>query len=325
MLYSKILKYLACPRCFNELNFEDKQVVCSNHHVFPIIEGVPHLLIDLQDKGAVQTAELYGRLWKKNNYSVIGTSTSTWHWDRIQEVLPHPVIHGHIGVEVGCGSGYDTYLLAKKYPNVTFLSFDISEGVFTAKMLTQGLPNVFLFRASALNIPIKTKSCDFVYSYGVLHHLPDPYRGFKEVIRILKPDSPLSLYLYEKHESSFWKAKAIQVVSWLRKLTSSFSPKTLEILAMVFSPFVVVFFSWPAQILMRFHCTQRIAQKIPFNFGTGLFSVRGDLYDRFGAPYEYRFSKRDLMGWYQSVQCKDPFFGKMKDSAGWVTSARTSL
>lgn len=322
MDYSKILTYLACPKCLSDLHLEDLQMGCTQGHVFPIIEGISHLLTDVQDKDAIQTAKLYGRLWKKNNYWELGTVPSNWHSDKIQEVLPHPIVHGNVGVEIGCGSGYDTYLLAKKHPHVIFLSFDMSEGIFTAKKLTENLSNVFLFRASALDIPIKTQSCDFVYSYGVLHHLPDPYRGFKEAVRILKPAAPFSLYLYEKHESSFWKAKAIQVVSWFRKLTSSFPPKTLEALAIIFSPFIVIFFSWPAQVLKRFRYTQKIAQKIPFNFGVGLFSVRGDLYDRFGAPYEYRFSREDLIRWYQSLQCENYFFGKMKESAGWVTSAR---
>ena len=324
MIFEKILTYLCCPKCFADLERQQEHLVCFHGHRFPIVEGIPHLLTDplANMKDVSQTAELYGELWKKNNYYAIETAPSTWHFDKIQEVFPGPIITGHVGVEIGCGSGYDTYLLAKQYPNVTFLSFDISEGVFTAKKLVRNLPNVFLFRASALHIPIKTKSCDFAYSYGVLHHLPDPYCGFKEVVRILKPSSPFFLYLYEKHEDNFWKEKAVQIVSWMRRLTSRLSPKTLEILSIMFSPFVVIFFSWPAQVLKQFHCTSRIAQKIPFNFGTGLFSVRGDLYDRFGAPYEYRFSRKDLVEWYQNTQCEDYFFGKMKESAGWVTSAK---
>jgi len=31
---------------------------------------------------------------------------------------------------------------------------------------------------------------------------------------------------------------------------------------------------------------------MPFDFGTGLFSLRGDLYDRFNAPIEHRFRAR---------------------------------
>jgi len=324
MPLTEILTYLSCPQCFSDLNFDANKLTCNRGHLFPIIKEIPHLLVmDSQEKGIIQTAELYGRLWKKNNYYAEKIAPDSWHFDKVQEVFPTSIVTGSIGVEVGCGSGYDTYLLAKKYPSVIFLSFDISEGVFTAKKLIQDLPNVFLFRASVLYIPIKTRSCDFVYSYGVLHHLPDPYRGFKEVVRILKPSAPFFLYLYEKHEDTFWKAKAVRVTGWMRKLTSNLSPETLEVLSIVLSPFIVMFFSWPARVLEKFRGTRSIAQKIPFNFGTGLFSIRGDLYDRFGAPYEYRFSKKDLIEWYQSTQCEDFFFGKMKESAGWVTSART--
>ncbi len=278
--------------------------------------------MDSSQNGSHRTAKLYGRLWRKNNYLKENASPLSWHFDKMQEVIPHQIVTGNIGAEIGCGSGYDTYLLAKKYPSVTFLSFDVSEGVFTAKKLTQNLPNVCLIRASASNIPIKTGVCDFVYSFGVLHHLPTPYDGFKETVRILKAGASFYLYLYEKHENNFIKAKATQMVAWIRKLTSSFSPKFLEILCFIFSPFIVMTFSWPAWLMSQFKLTRAFAQKIPFNFGRGLFSVRGDLYDRFGAPYEHRFSQNDLTEWYTTMHCSDFFFGKMKESAGWITSAK---
>lgn len=42
----------------------------------------------------------------------------------------------------------------------------------------------------------ETGSFDFVASYGVLHHTPDPIGGLKEHFRILKPGGKLWLYLY---------------------------------------------------------------------------------------------------------------------------------
>lgn len=43
------------------------------------------------------------------------------------------------------------------------------------------------FLASALDVPIKNESVDHLFSTQVIEHLPDPFKFFEEVERILKP------------------------------------------------------------------------------------------------------------------------------------------
>ena len=47
-----------------------------------------------------------------------------------------------------------------------------------------------------LNLPFADDSFDIVNSQGVLHHTADPYGGFQELVRVLKPGGLVIIYLY---------------------------------------------------------------------------------------------------------------------------------
>ena len=64
--------------------------------------------------------------------------------------------------------------------------------------------------------------------------------------------------------------------------------------------------------------TRKISAGIPFNFGKGPFSLAGDLYDRFGAPIEFRFNKNELKQLLAKSGFRDIQFTKLKTSAGHV-------
>jgi ubiquinone/menaquinone biosynthesis C-methylase UbiE len=53
-------------------------------------------------------------------------------------------------------------------------------------------------RASALELPFDDNSFDIVYSYGVLHHIPDVKKAQAEIARVLRPDGRLVAMLYAK-------------------------------------------------------------------------------------------------------------------------------
>lgn len=260
------------------------------------------------------TKKTYGLLWGHSGKDV----PPRWHFNAMQEVITEPIVRGEIGIEVGSGCGYDTYIMAKANPAVKLISIDISDGIYKTKQLVSGLGNVMALKCSALNIAVKGSSLDFAYSFGVLHHTSDPKRGLLEIARVLKNGSPAFLYLYEDHSENPIKHTLLVIITAVRRLTTRMPKKALYALSWILSPFIFIVFTVPSKIMKNFKATRHIAEEMPFNFGTGPFSLRGDLYDRFGAPIEYRFSRQGINDLFTECGFSNIHITRLRHTAGWV-------
>jgi len=265
------------------------------------------------------TQEVYGFLWSKSKeYS---SFPAKGHFTYMQEVITEPIVRGHVGIDIGCGMGQDTYLMAKDNPDVRVIALDLSGGVYKTKELIQGLNNAGVIMGSIMTLPIRSEVLDFAYSFGVLHHTPDPERGLCEINRVLKKGSPVFLYLYEDHSENILKYFAIKATTLLRKITIKIPRKILYALSFIASPFIFVIFSCPSMILRKFKSTRKFSENMPFNFARSPFNIQADIYDRFGAPIEYRFSRIAVYDMLIRCNFYNINIGRLKDTAGWVVWA----
>ena len=271
--------------------------------------------MDIKEKNPDKTQKVYSYLWETEQCV---KPSEGFHFENMQEVITEPIIKGSWGLDAGSGCGHDTHVMAKINPSVKIVSMDISDGINSNLKLNQNLVNVYIVKGSVLNMPFKEGVFDFAYSYGVLHHTANPEKGLQEIARVIKSKSSAYLYLYEDHSENFVKYVGIKIVNIIRKITVRIPSRVLYALATLFSPFVFIFFTCPAKILRRFKLTAGIAEKIPFNFGSSLFSLRGDLYDRFGAPIEYRFSRKNVTDMLGSCNFTNINITRLKAIAGWV-------
>ena len=86
-------------------------------------------------------------------------------------------------LDLGSGTGIFTNLVSSKYSNAKTISLDFALNSIT-------LSNAdFKVCANANHLPFKTSSIDFVCSNLMLQWIQDPSLVFKEVNRVLKPDS----------------------------------------------------------------------------------------------------------------------------------------
>lgn len=100
-------------------------------------------------------------------------------------------------LDIGCGPGNIVVKIARRCPRLAVVGLDYSRNMVeaahrAAAML--GLENrVFFQQAAGGQLPFSSGTFDFVLSNSVLHHLSDPARVIKEMLRVAKPDGTILL------------------------------------------------------------------------------------------------------------------------------------
>lgn len=323
-----LLNYIASPDSHSPLRLVDarregNEVMSgtlmdeNSGRVFQIQGGVPILLSKgAQQEIEIRTASHYGYGWTHGDESTF--VDQPWHYDKMDRAVPFSIPMGAVGLDGGCGNGRDTYRMAKAFPNIQIVAVDISDGAFVTYKRTRHLPNVHVIQGSILNLPLKPAIFDFAYSFGVLHHTPNPLKGFNEVSRVLKPGARFVTYLYSDFtEEGAPLRLGLVVTSLLRKATTSLSPPALRTFSYVGSPLIYFMFSLPAKIIRKLGMCQ-LAQRIPFHFVSKPFGATGDLYDRLGAKIEMRFNPGQIQEMFTNSGFMHINLGKIPDIRGWV-------
>ena len=315
-----LLKYLACPKCRADLHLEGEGVPeidegalrcagCATR--YQISRGIPRFPIaDDARTSAVttQTSKKYHFAWRR-----FGKAGHEKGWekgsDRFTCIIPPELTTGpgRVGLYAGCGAG-----LGGVHQR---LGVSVRR---QARELLAGRPNVHFVQGD-LNAPPLREGCfDFIYTFGVLHHLADTRLGFENLSRLLKPSAPLITYLYESFDARTRTERAVlSVVAGVRKATIKVPALPLYMLCWLATPPVWLFCSVPARLL---HSSfPRLAEKIPYRHTLRWTVLASDLFDRFSPPVERRYTAEQVRELYHGAGLRDV---EIRWFRGWVSWGR---
>jgi len=107
-------------------------------------------------------------------------------------------------LEIGCGIGTDAVNFARAGADYTGVDLSAASLDLTRRRFAvYGLRGTFhLGNAEELPNVVPIQVFDLVYSFGVIHHSPEPSRVIRSLKRYLGPESEFRLMLYAKHS---WK------------------------------------------------------------------------------------------------------------------------
>lgn len=97
-----------------------------------------------------------------------------------------PNLHSKSVLSLGCGSGEDCHYLASQGANEV-VGIDISEGL--VKIAKESYPECQFQVMDMEQLAFADNSFDFAYSSLAIHYIEDWHQVFKEVYRVLRPDS----------------------------------------------------------------------------------------------------------------------------------------
>jgi SAM-dependent methyltransferase len=124
----------------------------------------------------------------------------------------YPYLEGYLpaaspaarGLEIGLGYGTLSQLLAKRAGD--YHGLDIAAGpvaMVRHRLSMMGIddPERRVVQGSALSIPHRDASFDYVYTIGCLHHTGNIPRGVSELRRVLRPGGKFVVMLYNRHSA----------------------------------------------------------------------------------------------------------------------------
>ncbi|MEE8424519.1 MAG: methyltransferase domain-containing protein [Elusimicrobiota bacterium] len=311
-----LLSVLACPACRGELKFDSLPDFPREHEEieegalkcekcrkgFPIVDGVPRLFAEPQDRRVVRTRKSF-----------------SWEWDRypgprpedrelfIEETqLGEGDWKGRFVLDAGCGMG--RYASVALSLGAEVAAFDFSDSLLRLIPGARKNRKVHLIQGDLLAPPFKPGAFDIVYSQGVIHHTADTRRAFDSIARLVKQDGRLSVWVYGTPGSyrSFstnplrsgrkwlkWVLPLVWLIVWVRQILSDL----LRVFTTKIPVPLLYLICYPLTILGMFPLIKYLTFSVHPRFGVRLI----ENFDWLAPPFQTKHTKEELGSWFQAA------------------------
>jgi SAM-dependent methyltransferase len=264
----------------------EKVITIHNHPVF-------HFSIQKSKNIDEKTVESFGEEWKKFNrfteeeIQYIGNE----YFDLINE----KDLKNSYVLDAGCGSGRWSKYLAGK---VKFIeAIDPSIAIYYAAKLLGKEKNIRFTRIDIEHLPFPDNTFDFIISLGVLHHIPNTQKALCQLVKKLKPNGKILIYLYYAldNKNAFYKS-----IFWLshliRKIISQLPIGIKKIICDAIAFTIYLPLKYIAKLTILTFPKKNYHKHIPLYYyhNKTLRVIRNDALDRFGTPLEQRFTQEEI-------------------------------
>ncbi|MGB9179699.1 MAG: class I SAM-dependent methyltransferase, partial [Pyrinomonadaceae bacterium] len=265
-----------------------------------------------------ETAASFGYEWQAFSEMLPDYEANfRWYFERFDEKF----FEGKRVLDAGCGTGRHTFHMARAGAREV-VSMDLSQAIEVAERNNRENPNTHFVQADIYHPPFPPESFDFVYSLGVLHHLPEPEKGFRSLLPLLREEEFINIYLYWNLEGeAAWRRALLRVVTGVRRVTTRMPHALLQKLSWLIAAGFEVAFVAPARALEKIPATRTLADRVPLgHYRKYSFRVLyTDQFDRFSAPIENRYSRAEVAAWFERAGLEDVI---ILGGAGWRASGR---
>ena len=314
-MHVKLLDFLVCPECKYDLIFRSSDqkldeilqgsLQCKKCQLtFPIIDGIPIMIPSGISGDKQKTSNFFEKDWR-----FFDTNNKIF-----EELLPSYIspltldsFREKFILEAGCGSGRNLIMAAKAGAKEV-IGIDISGSVKIAYEKTKDYPNIHIIQADILKLSFKA-IFDIIFSVGVLHHLPNPEKGFLELVNYLKNGGIMAISVYSK-ENNEWIVKYLNPI---RKNILSKMPDTFSL----FIAFIAAGLTYPIIKLLYKPLNESVLTKqwaknhLFYNDFLYLLSqlgfklTWGQFWDQLTAPTAFYISKNQIETWYEKAGLGD--------------------
>jgi SAM-dependent methyltransferase len=323
----RYLKYLKCPKCKHDLNYYKEAnekpesikeyLKCNNcSSEYPIKQNVPIFEESEFDK---KTERNFGYSW--NIFSDIYKKEKT---DFLNWVYPvkENFFNDKIILDAGCGNGLHARM-ASEFGAKTVFGLDLSSAVYSAHQNTKDLENIQIVKGNLYSPPFEDNFFDYIYSIGVLQHLPLKEKAIEVMYDLLKTGGSLSLWVYG-YEGTFFVRTFIEPI---RKLLSFFPPFIIFILSVIPA---VSFYIIAKIYKIACKLSKKLCKFLPlgeyFSYMANFpFKYQfNTVFDQLVAPRSYFFKKEELETIFKSFKFQEVIITP-RNNMSWRIFAKEKL
>ena len=307
-MHTKLLDVLRCPGCGAPLRpagpgpadgrLHDGALECPGGHRYAVVRSIPRLRPLSHDdregfaKLQEQTRRSFGYQWTAFHAMVEAFRAGFLNY--IHPIGPE-FFPGKFGLDAGCGFGRHVYYAAEF--GAEMVGVDFSAAIDAARENTVGRKGVHLVQADIHRLPFREAAFDFAYSLGVLHHLPDPERGFRALVPLVKPGGAIFVWVY-----STARPVVNALVEAARAVTRRLPHRALHGLSLAAACVDWGGFIGPYRIARRLPGLASLAERLTLPriklYAQYPFQVSvADWFDRLAAPRRHYYGPDDLAGW----------------------------
>lgn len=258
--------------------------------------------------------EGFGDEWSRFDQSELAANELAAMFENYFSIFPWEKLPADaMGFDLGCGSGRWARLVAPRVGKLHLI--DPSAALEVARRNLADQTNCEFHKASVHEIPLDPSSCDFGYSLGVLHHIPDTEAGLRECVARLKPGAPFLLYLYYRFDNRPLWFRAIWRASDIARRLISNLPLSARFAA---SQLIAATIYWPltlASKLVEYLGADPGWLPLSQYRNSSFYTMRTDALDRFGTRLEKRFTKDEMRRMMENSGLTDITFS---EAAFWT-------
>jgi len=340
------LSYLADPISNNPFSitiFEEKDshvtagIIATENSWYPIINGIPRILINELKTNLLQTHQDFFKTWGKKLSETIASEWQSaidaipdldafwkhqkktaesfaYEWKYIYKendyeknnffhflspFLKEENLKGQKTLDIGCGSGRFTKWAGLSGTEVSF-GTDLGETVEVAYEMTKGLQNVCIIQADIYQMPF-SDTFDIAYSIGVLHHLPKPQEGFSRLPKVLKTNGKMLIWVYNRRNN----ARALYFYEPLRDLLKKLPKPVLFKLSYI--PGFIVHLINLFGTFLEMIGLKSLATKLPFAYYANFsFNMKlNDAFDVLATPKSNYYYVEEIKQWFTDASLND--------------------
>ena len=209
--------------------------------------------------------------------------------DVMGPLKPIASIKGKDCVDIGSGTGRWANMLVQAGAK-TVAAIEPSEAIAVTKATNRHNLNVTFHNVTGEKVP--DGPYDFIFSFGVLHHIPNPKPVVERAYSVLRPGGDILIWLYGKEGNQIY----LLFLNIMRFFTVRINNKALDVIARCFVP-LVRFYSRLAKILplpLKRYMNDNIDK-------VGDYELTHVIYDQLDPHYAKYYSRSEAIALLESA------------------------